>query len=94
MQGRGAEGQPAAHRTSRQPSPAFLHECLALAYEALGLLGILVTDPEQRPALDRLVDDDRPLFKVLRSGVKPGRNSPCPCGSGKKFKTCHGVLGA
>ncbi len=21
---------------------------------------------------------------------KPGRNSPCPCGSGKKFKHCHG----
>lgn len=21
---------------------------------------------------------------------KPGRNAPCPCGSGKKFKTCHG----
>lgn len=22
---------------------------------------------------------------------KPGRNDPCPCGSGKKFKKCHGV---
>ena len=22
---------------------------------------------------------------------KPGRNEPCPCGSGKKFKRCHGV---
>ena len=21
---------------------------------------------------------------------KPGRNDPCPCGSGKKFKHCHG----
>lgn len=24
------------------------------------------------------------------SGSKPGRNNPCPCGSGKKFKRCHG----
>jgi len=24
------------------------------------------------------------------AGVKPGRNDPCPCGSGKKFKHCHG----
>lgn len=24
--------------------------------------------------------------------VKPGRNDPCPCGSGKKFKQCHGQL--
>jgi len=23
-------------------------------------------------------------------GGKPGRNSPCPCGSGKKYKKCHG----
>ncbi|MFP4239466.1 MAG: SEC-C metal-binding domain-containing protein, partial [Rhodosalinus sp.] len=22
----------------------------------------------------------------------PGRNDPCPCGSGKKFKHCHGKL--
>jgi len=25
-------------------------------------------------------------------GVKVGRNDPCPCGSGKKFKQCHGKL--
>jgi preprotein translocase subunit SecA len=23
---------------------------------------------------------------------KVGRNSPCPCGSGKKYKQCHGRL--
>ncbi|TFW29124.1 preprotein translocase subunit SecA [Massilia horti] len=26
-------------------------------------------------------------------GMKVGRNDPCPCGSGKKFKQCHGRLG-
>jgi preprotein translocase subunit SecA len=26
----------------------------------------------------------------VRTGPKVGRNSPCPCGSGKKFKHCHG----
>jgi hypothetical protein len=25
--------------------------------------------------------------------TKPGRNDPCPCGSGKKYKKCHGVAG-
>jgi preprotein translocase subunit SecA len=25
-----------------------------------------------------------------RSGEKIGRNDPCPCGSGKKYKQCHG----
>jgi len=27
-----------------------------------------------------------------REGVKVGRNEPCPCGTGKKFKQCHGKL--
>jgi preprotein translocase subunit SecA len=27
---------------------------------------------------------------VVRSGEKVGRNDPCPCGSGKKYKHCHG----
>ena len=25
-----------------------------------------------------------------REGEKIGRNDPCPCGSGKKYKRCHG----
>jgi preprotein translocase subunit SecA len=29
----------------------------------------------------------------VRSGEKVGRNDPCPCGSGKKYKQCHGKLG-
>ncbi|VVC76333.1 Protein translocase subunit SecA [Aquicella siphonis] len=28
-----------------------------------------------------------------RGAVKTGRNDPCPCGSGKKYKQCHGKLG-
>jgi preprotein translocase subunit SecA len=28
-----------------------------------------------------------------RTGEKVGRNDPCPCGSGKKYKKCHGVEG-
>jgi len=29
---------------------------------------------------------------MVRDGIKVGRNDPCPCGSGKKYKQCHGVL--
>ncbi|TNE95086.1 MAG: preprotein translocase subunit SecA [Gammaproteobacteria bacterium] len=29
----------------------------------------------------------------VREGRKVGRNDPCPCGSGKKYKQCHGRLG-
>jgi preprotein translocase subunit SecA len=28
----------------------------------------------------------------VRDQPKVGRNDPCPCGSGKKFKQCHGRL--
>jgi len=27
---------------------------------------------------------------LTRGGSKPGRNDPCPCGSGRKYKKCHG----
>ncbi|WP_197030781.1 SEC-C metal-binding domain-containing protein, partial [Halomonas sp. BC04] len=33
--------------------------------------------------------DGRP---VRREGPKVGRNDPCPCGSGKKYKQCCGQL--
>lgn len=29
--------------------------------------------------------------KTIRNEVKVGRNDPCPCGSGKKYKKCHGA---
>jgi uncharacterized protein len=27
---------------------------------------------------------------IVRAGPKVGRNDPCPCGSGRKYKACHG----
>jgi preprotein translocase subunit SecA len=27
---------------------------------------------------------------VIENKKEPGRNDPCPCGSGKKYKKCHG----
>ena len=35
--------------------------------------------------------DAQPVQQVRRSGDKIGRNDPCPCGSGKKYKKCCGV---
>jgi preprotein translocase subunit SecA len=32
----------------------------------------------------------QPVQQVVRQDPKIGRNDPCPCGSGKKFKSCHG----
>ena len=33
----------------------------------------------------------RPPKPMHRPGPKIGRNEPCPCGSGKKYKKCHGA---
>jgi preprotein translocase subunit SecA len=35
--------------------------------------------------------DYQPVQQVVRSGEKIGRNDPCPCGSGKKYKKCCGA---
>ena len=31
-----------------------------------------------------------PRSEPVKVGPKIGRNDPCPCGSGKKYKNCHG----
>ena len=41
--------------------------------------------PSGRPPAQRVIEPQR------RSGPKIGRNDPCPCGSGEKFKKCHGA---
>jgi len=42
-----------------------------------------------RPA--RVGGDDAAVKTVRRDEPKVGRNDPCPCGSGKKYKKCHGA---
>ncbi len=37
-------------------------------------------------------DEPKPAQPVQRVTEKVGRNDPCPCGSGKKYKHCHGKL--
>jgi preprotein translocase subunit SecA len=41
------------------------------------------------PADDELKPAPMPF---VRAGEKIGRNDPCPCGSGKKYKQCHGRI--
>ena len=43
-------------------------------------------DAAAGPALEGFVESDPTTWG------NPGRNDPCPCGSGKKFKHCHGRL--
>lgn len=65
------------------------------------LFKIQVTEPElitqmQQPQEQKLIfsgSDDTPAAKkpVKRAEKKIGRNAPCPCGSGKKYKKCCGA---
>ena len=45
--------------------------------------------PEEMLAPTPVIEDET---QVADRGPKIGRNDPCPCGSGKKFKQCHGRL--
>ena len=38
-----------------------------------------------------LMTEDGEVQKPFVAVVKTGRNEPCPCGSGKKYKKCHGA---
>ncbi len=48
-----------------------------------------MTDPAQRAAAARDTRERQPM-QPAQARKLPGRNEPCPCGSGKKFKNCHG----
>ena len=36
-------------------------------------------------------DEPKKVQTIRRGEKKVGRNDPCPCGSGKKYKQCHGA---
>ena len=44
---------------------------------------------QNREAMD---NQSRPVHAPVINDPKVGRNDPCPCGSGKKFKQCHGKI--
>ncbi len=46
-------------------------------------------DEGMRQASSQDTRDRQPMQPIRRENL-PGRNDPCPCGSGKKFKNCHG----
>ncbi|MBQ8865784.1 MAG: preprotein translocase subunit SecA [Bacteroidaceae bacterium] len=48
-----------------------------------------LNDAGQQQAAARDTRERQPMQPIRRDNL-PGRNDPCPCGSGKKFKQCHG----
>jgi len=60
----------------------------------MGLPGMPGLPPGLGMSMEELqsMGADRPqIAQVKREAPKVGRNDPCPCGSGKKYKKCHGL---
>jgi preprotein translocase, SecA subunit len=66
----------------RQRREALERQKMLLQHEQVSALG------EEQPAAGQPQMPE----PFVRQGRKVGRNDPCPCGSGKKYKQCHGQL--
>jgi preprotein translocase subunit SecA len=84
----GVRAPAPARRAAPRPSPmTFSDAKQAVPSPAFAAVGAAADSP--RPA--RVGGDDAPVKTVRRDMPKVGRNDPCPCGSGKKYKKCHGA---
>jgi len=61
-----------------------------MAFEHMAASG-MAAEKAAAPGAERPESEARPQT-FTREERKVGRNEPCPCGSGKKYKQCHGVL--
>ena len=71
-------------RSARLQGPAAAPTALAAATQA-------AAPAEAAPAETPAEEIKLPAVTIRRETPKVGRNDPCPCGSGKKFKNCHGA---
>jgi preprotein translocase subunit SecA len=51
-----------------------------------------VAEPAEAPRTLEAASEQAKAAPMVRDQPKVGRNDPCPCGSGKKYKQCHGAL--
>ena len=61
---------------------------------AENIANVTYTAPTETGEVETTVDEDSRRTSAIPAGGVPraGRNDPCPCGSGKKYKNCHGRL--
>jgi preprotein translocase subunit SecA len=89
------ENAPAVPRpAARRATPITLNNPAAQAPSPFGgRTAAPLPGPGQPPRAARTGGDDV-VKTVRRDEPKVGRNDPCPCGSGKKYKKCHGQQAA
>ena len=92
--GSGAAEPPAALRAPRpaprRPAPSSFTTNNPAAEAVPAFAGAARAASAQAPTPARTGGDDV-VKTVRREEPKVGRNDPCPCGSGKKYKKCHGA---
>ncbi|MDP3276875.1 MAG: SEC-C metal-binding domain-containing protein [Deltaproteobacteria bacterium] len=82
----GSRDRPAVVRVrSEEIGRKILAACKERGWEVI--VGIEPDKPEDISDFQRLLNPIEPV----RALPTPGRNDPCHCGSGKKFKKCHGA---
>ncbi len=64
----------------------------ALEEKASHLSNVTYTHPNEDGSVSEDKDATAPTAAARAGMPRVGRNDPCPCGSGKKFKHCHGKL--
>ena len=78
--------------TVQVQSPAQIDQATeAFGSRAEAITHVTYTAPTESGEVESTVDPST-LASVVPAGVRVGRNDPCPCGSGKKYKQCHGKL--
>jgi preprotein translocase subunit SecA len=90
----GGDGKPSSRPSGPKPTPA---EAAAEAQRQAAKSSMEDFTRNIQRKKDRelqalqLGGDDSGGSKTVVAGQKVGRNDPCPCGSGKKYKKCHGA---
>jgi len=83
-------------QAQKRPQVSYEHKAVAsaLAVEPASEGDAAIAAAEAaRDAAIRQSAAAAPTQPIRRDMPKVGRNEPCPCGSGKKYKACHGKLG-
>ena len=59
---------------------------------AESIANVTYSAPTETGEVETTVDAQTVAQQAVPEGMRVGRNDPCPCGSGKKYKQCHGKL--
>jgi uncharacterized protein YecA (UPF0149 family) len=88
----GPEKQEEEHPEDPATVQAFAMNFLALWNEEVGKLEPGEATDKWRTEVQAIIEAEaKEAQKPYIAPVVPGRNDPCHCGSGKKFKKCHGA---